>query len=330
MNNFLVAYASAGNGHRTAAKALKESLASVGEPVMLADVLDFSDPVFRRVYSDMYNVVGERSHGVCKAMYRITDRNREESGLVKIIDRVSDKRVHAFSRFVLENNPECVVATHFLPMTSVARLKSKGLYDGLLFSVITDYDLHQMWFSPQVDGYFTATDEIAAKLEKLGVGADRIVASGIPVRRRFLAAAQVKVTRPKLSVLFLASSIADEKALHIIDQLTALGDRVELTVICGRNEDLLKKLQLDGGPEKGLNVYGFVDDIERFFTEADILITKPGGLTVAEALCCALPMILVYPIPFQETRNADFLQKRGAGVYLEEVSRMGALVGKMM
>lgn len=327
MKPVLVSYASAGNGHRTAARAIAEALDDAGRTPILTDALDFADPVFRRVYSDLYHVAGEHSHGVCGAMYRLTDTSRENSSIVKMIDKVSLHRTHPFTRFVTENKPDSVVATHFLPMSAVAKLKNKGIFSGSLFAVITDYDLHNMWFSADVDGYFVATREIERKLIDMGVSEDCIVLSGIPVRKDLLDVEPVrKEGCTSLSVLFLASSIADDKAVQIVHLLRALPERIDLSVICGRNESLFDTLcrKSDNGT-RPLKVFGFVEDIQEHYARTDLLITKPGGLTIAEALCFGIPMLLVHPIPYQETRNAEFVQGNSAGWKISDLRSLGKM-----
>ena len=82
-------YAQAGNGHRAAALALREAL---GEPAPLVDVLGFATPWFRLLCSRGYEALGERAHGPCGVLYRATDRLRDESALVRLVDRMRPLR----------------------------------------------------------------------------------------------------------------------------------------------------------------------------------------------------------------------------------------------
>ncbi|MBL3540291.1 glycosyltransferase [Aminivibrio sp.] len=325
----LIAYATAGNGHRSAAAAIAESVHAAGRIGVLVDVLDFCDPVFRLCYSDVYQMAGKHSHGICGAMYRLTDIHPDKSPIVRMIDRISLNRTRPFADFIKKTTPEAFVATHFLPMSIAARMKKHGLYSGPLFAVITDYDLHHLWFSEEVDCYFAGSGEIVNRLTGMGVPPERIVLSGIPVRRKIAEAAH-GMARPagsSLSVLFLASSIADDKAVQIVDLLLSLPGELNLKVICGRNRSLLKTLEKHPLLGKaGFEALGFTEDIHRHYAEADLLVTKPGGLTVAEALCFGLPMIFVYPIPFQETRNAEFIQKQGGGWAVSDLVSLGRMV----
>jgi len=98
----------------------------------MADVLDFTDPVFRLFYSDVYQMAGEHSHGLCGAMYRLTDISPDKSSIVRMIDRISLNRTQPFADFIKKTTPDSFVATHFLPMSIAARMKRHGLYSGPL------------------------------------------------------------------------------------------------------------------------------------------------------------------------------------------------------
>lgn len=326
MKPVFVIYASSGNGHRAAAEAVSQALRDMGKESVTADVLQFADPFFRSVYSDGYHLAGEHSRLFCRAMYRITDRDRSESKIVQLIDRFSVERIARFSRFLGENNPECVVTTHFLPMYAVARQKSRGLYKGELHVVVTDLDLHRMWVCDHVNRYYVSTDEAARKLWMMGVPESCTKVTGIPVKRSFCREPERDPGKgDPLNVLLLGSSIPDGKVLQAVAGILEHVKRVRFTVIAGRNPGLFERLgrqKPETGADQDLTVLPFVRDVASLFASADLLITKPGGLTTAEAACCLLPMLLVDPIPCQETKNAEVLEKAGAGEWVKNIKEL--------
>ncbi|MFP4482245.1 MAG: MGDG synthase family glycosyltransferase [Thermovirgaceae bacterium] len=321
MKPTFVIYASSGNGHRAAAEAVSEALGDMGKESVTADILQFADRIFRSVYSDGYHLAGEHSRPFCRAMYRITDRDRSESRIVQLIDRLSADRVARFSRFLGENSPDCVVATHFLPMYAVARQKARGLYKGELHVVVTDLDLHRMWVCDHVNRYHVPTDDAARKLRMMGVPKLCTKVTGIPVKRAFcIEPERDPENGGPLNVLLLGSSIPDGKVLQAVSGILHRLKRVRLTVIAGRNPglfEILGRQKPETGADQNLMVLPFVRDVAPLFASSDLLITKPGGLTTAEAACCSLPMLLVDPIPCQETKNAEILQNAGAGEWVK-------------
>ena len=104
--------------------------------------------------------------------------------------------------------------------------------------------------------------------------------------------------------------------LDILEGLIETGINLSLTIIAGRNEDLIDQLEGVDIPHRiDFKVLGFVDNLNDYMEEADLMITKPGGLTVSEALCVGVPMIMINTIPKQEINNARYLETNGAGIW---------------
>lgn len=318
MKPLLVAYASTGNGHRSAAKALGEALEKEEAPHFLADVLSFSDPVFRGIYSNLYEILGEHAHGPCKAMYRLTDRPRTGSRFLRFFDNLSKYKVLPFRTFVRDNEPSAAICTHFLPQLVLLAMREGGIFSGPIYTCITDFDLHRMWHCSGVDGYFAASERVRRKLVSLGTPPERIFLTGIPVSERFSRLMPARPRQERINFLFLASSIPDTKVEEMLRVLLASELPLNIRLVAGRNWTLKKRLLSSPiADDPRLEVLGYVNDIESHMSWSDLILTKPGGLTTSEALCMGTPMLLISPIPFQETYNADFLQGEGAGLLCE-------------
>ncbi len=321
MKPFLLPYVTAGNGHRSASMSLKEAFEREDKPCVTVDVLNFSDRVFRMIYSNIYEVIGEHSHSSCGAIYKLTDQDREESHLVKLVDRLSEISLNQFRSFITDNDPPAVICTHFLPQAILAKMKTRGLYSGQVYSCITDFDLHRMWFCHGIDGYFVSNRNIRDKLIHLGVDGEKIEITGIPVNSKFCNLPRKSGPMDsRMRILFSGRSISDKKVFSILEGLNDLELPLDLEIITGRNEALFDRLKdFSSCPPVRINIHGFVDNMDELMTKADLMITKPGGLTISEALCAQLPMILFSPIPFQETKNAIFLDSQGAGCLCEDI-----------
>lgn len=324
-----IVYVTAGNGHRMAARAVREEFDRMGVPNVIMDLLDFSSDLFKWSYSDVYAFVSEHSHLACRMMYDLTDQNREESVMLRFLESITMNQVTKFMRYIAENEPEVILCTHFFPLNVVSRMKKQGLYGGRIYTIITDYGLHRMWLNEYVDRYFIASEWIRTGLLDGGVPAERITMSGIPVMRAY---AGCDGTPPEPSsdgrfrTLFVTSSIPNSLALDIMGSLGRTGVETDLTIVTGRNRDLLRDLErVDIPPNVRLSTYGFVSDLDSFMRRSDLLVTKPGGLTVSEALCTGIPMILVNPIPKQEINNSMYLQENGAGILARSADDVGSI-----
>ena len=324
MRPFLIPYVTAGNGHRTAAMAVREAFQKEGIPSVTVDVLNFADKIFRMIYSNIYEIIGEHSHTSCGAIYRLTDQDREKSSLLQLVDRLSEKSLMQFRDFIKDNEPPAAVCTHFLPQAILCNMKLNGQYDGRIYSCITDFDLHQMWVCQGVDKYFVANELLVNKLRELGVKEDRVCVSGIPVLSKFGTIARKRPSRGnkwRMKLLISASSVADKKILSLLESMNKLDIPLDIDIITGRNDSLYEKISsMVMDPPMALKVHGFVNNMEELMAVSDLMISKPGGLTISEALCAGLPMLLISPIPFQETRNATFVETHGAGLLCRDLT----------
>ncbi len=312
-----------------AAKALQESFDRQHVPNVIMDLLDFSSDLFKWSYSDVYAFVSEHSHLACRIVYDLTNRDREESVVLRLYEKISTENVKKFMRYISENNPGKCICTHFFPLSVLCRMKAEGLYKGKIYTVITDFGLHKMWVNDCVDRYFIPSETVRRGLIVSGVPEEKIIMSGIPVLPKFarLSGKRRNFTEEPLSLLFVTSSIPNALALDILAGISRTGLPLEVTVVTGRNTDLpadLEKLSL--APNITLKILGFVDNLDELMEQASILITKPGGLTVSEALCAAVPMILVNPIPKQETNNTAYLHEKGAGILARTASDVEELL----
>ena len=106
---------------------------------------------------------------------------------------------------------------------------------------------------------------------------------------------------------------------------------VELVVVCGRNENARKKLEKVRSPARHrVKILGFTKQIDELMGVADLLVSKPGGLTTSEALARGTPMVIVNPIPGQESRNSDFLLENGAAIKANTIATLAHKVTSLL
>lgn len=314
-----------------AARAIRESLDRRMVPSVVMDLLDFSSDLFKWSYSDVYAFVSEHSHLACRIMYDLTDKNREESAALRLFEKISTENVKKFMRYIAENEPRKCICTHYFPLNVLSRMKAAGMYSGELYTVITDFGLRRMWVKDHVDRYFISGDRVLKGLLALGVPREKISVTGIPVSRKFASLKREgrNFSKKRLSFLFVASSIPNILALDILAALSRSGHPIDVTVVTGRNKDLMADLEnVTAGGSLTLKVKGFVENLEELMARASVLITKPGGLTVSEALCAGIPMILVNPIPKQETNNSAYLHEKGAGILARTAADVERIVDR--
>lgn len=212
-----------------------------------------------------------------------------------------------------------VVTTHVLPCILAVGLKRRSLVDNV-YGVITDFGAHSLWPIEGVDRYFVATDELRNTLAFRGVKSSTIHATGIPIKKIYQENF-IKPVSSKIRILIVAGGLRGGGYTNFrhfcIDLLEKFNAEEfansELTIVVGNQEQLKKELtKIQKQSKLKLRVLGYVHDMPRLMMENDILITKPGGLIIAEALAVGMCILLSQPGPGQESANTDFLARHGA------------------
>jgi processive 1,2-diacylglycerol beta-glucosyltransferase len=243
---------------------------------------------------------------------------------------VEKLNLKSFLRFLQEEPWDLVINTHFLPAEIIAHLRKEDKLAVPQATVTTDFETHRLWVNQPCDRYFTATEEGALYLNSWGVPAEDIFPTGIPIhpvfsepkdRAECLARQGLKGDRPVILQLAGGFGVGPiEKLFHaILDVDLAL----EIVVVTGRNEKLKTQLQKEKTPPRHhVKVLGFTDQIDELMAVADLVVSKPGGLTTSETLARGAAMVIVNPIPGQESRNSDFLLENGAAIKVNNVATL--------
>lgn len=327
-SRLLIVSASIGGGHVAAARALSEAAHDEGLEPQHIDLLSYTAPGFRRLYRQTYFDLVRTAPDFVDWLGKRLDRRPQEQRTRQ--ERVMARLTQLLSRSLVwqvrQRAPELIVHTHFLP-AAIVRAERYDIPEAV---VVTDYAAHNLWLQPGIKRYFVATHEVAAHLQAVGVGEDRVRVSGIPISPRFGALESKAAARaalglaPERDVLLLMASGLDPLTFKtLLLALTHLRWPLTVLVICGRSRDLVAVAERELLGYSGLlsfTVLGFSEDIPRYMAAADLLLGKPGGLTTSEALAAGLPFAVVSPYPLQEEANANFLLESGVGFRLEPLT----------
>lgn len=330
----LVLSASVGAGHLRAAQAVELAVREVvpQAAVRNLDVLELTNGAFRRLYGKAYLDLVNRAPHVLGYFYDLMDqpsgsgRNRGDSL------RLAVKRLNlrAFIRFLKDGPWDLVINTHFLPAEIIASLRRKGELTVPQVTATTDFETHRLWVNQPCDHYFTATAEGAEYLIYWGIPRETVTVTGIPIHPVFSKPKDRDDCKQRLGisgdrpvVLQLAGGFGVGPVAKLFGALLDVEMPMQLVVIVGRNEAVKAQLEAVAPPERHrVKVLGFTDQIDELMAVADLVVTKPGGLTTSEALARGAVMVIVNPIPGQESRNSDFLLENGAAI---KVNNLGTL-----
>jgi processive 1,2-diacylglycerol beta-glucosyltransferase len=312
----LIVHASAGAGHSKAAEAVFNGIKKhTSHDVRCIDVLDYTNPFYKSLYRKTYMLLISHLSFVWAFFFWLADIRL----LLPIIqlgrrffNHINGRK---FEAFLQQENFDYVITTHFFSTEAVSALKGQKKITSKLICVVTDYDAHSIWLGKHVDRYAVACEYTKKKLNSLGVSDDHIAITGIPVDEKFLVAYERAALRSKLgldpqafTVLIATGSFGIGPIKEIVRQLKGL----QCVVVCGHNQSLCATLSAQQFPH--VKICGFINNMQEYMAAADVLITKPGGLSISEALAVGLPLIFFSAIPGQETNNVRVLKTFGVGV----------------
>jgi processive 1,2-diacylglycerol beta-glucosyltransferase len=338
----LVLSASVGAGHLRAAQAVElalRELAPADAEIRNVDVLSLTNAAFRKIYGEAYLDLVNKAPHVLGFFYDLLDRpRRTKSKRDRLRLAWETLNLRKFCDLIESERWDVVVNTHFLPPEIIRSLKKGGKLKLPQITVVTDFEVHGMWVNDPLDQYCCATDESAAYLKTLGVPPERIAVTGIPIHPVFskprdrasaLKAHGLRGDRPV--ILQLSGGFGVGPIEMLFRSILSIEQPLEVVVVAGRNEKVKAQLQAVDVPTRHrAKVMGFTDKIDELMAAADVVVTKPGGLTSSEVLVRGAAMAIVNPIPGQESRNSDYLLEHGAAIKINNAAtlphKLGALI----
>ena len=298
--------------------ALKET--SPDAVVKNLDVLNLTNAPFRRIYGEAYLDLVNKAPHVLGFFYDHLDKPRKaDSKRDRLRGAVEKLNLSSLCDMLECESWDAIVNTHFLPASIIASMKKKKKIRTPQMTVTTDFETHRLWVNQPCEHFTTATDEGAAYLRHWGVAGQDISVTGIPIHPVF-AKAKPRQRGDRPVVLQLAGGFGVGPIDQIFQGICAVSMPIELIVVAGKNAAAKKKLEVAKAPPRHrVKVLGFTDQMDELMAGADVVVSKPGGLTTSEALARGCAMVVVNPIPGQESRNSDFLLENGAAIKINNL-----------
>ncbi|MGA2064533.1 MAG: glycosyltransferase [Thermoguttaceae bacterium] len=337
----LVLSASVGAGHLRAAEAVEAALRQVAPDAVVKnlDVLELTNAAFRRVYSRTYFELVNKAPHVLGYVYDLLDQppsaRRKADRLRLLVERLNLRR---FSRLLRSESWDVIVNTHFLPAEIIAAMRRRDEIATGQLTVTTDFETHRLWVNQPCEHYFTATEEGAAYLAHWGVPPGQITVSGIPIHPVFSEAKSGRECRAGLGladdrpvILQLAGGFGLGPVEKLFQGLLSMAGPLAVIVVSGRNEELQRRLeQIEVPPRHQVKILGFTTQMDELMAAADVVLSKPGGLTTSEVLARGAALMIANPIPGQEARNSDFLLENGAAIKVNNIATLPYKLAKLL
>lgn len=325
--------AEVGAGHTRTAQAICKVLPqSVLEPeVQIVDFFHYLNPIMRKALVNGYMEMIKTTPAIYRYLY---DRAEERESLLDFNKLLNIASKIKLKKLFNEFNPDIIASTHAFPSGVLSVLKDKGKIKNPIITIITDFTAHPFWIYPNMDAYLVATEEIANLLINRGIPQKRVHITGIPIDPIFMELPSKIEVRKKLNldqslftILIAGGGLGLGPLESIVSQLAVAKLPIQLIVMVGKNKILKEKLeQVVCFSKTPIKIVGYTNNVHELMASSDLLISKPGGLTCAEALSIGLPMVIAEPIPGQEERNSKFIVQSGVGIKLEDSKMVNHLV----
>jgi processive 1,2-diacylglycerol beta-glucosyltransferase len=334
----LFLYLTKHSGHYAAAVAIEQAARRLDEHLesMLLDSFSHANPVLSKVTLKAYLAALKAAPEIWEWMYDNPEFKERTAKIRDLLNRGNSKKLQ---RILDDFQPDIVVCTQAFACGVLASWKQRtGNNRPALVGVLTDFVAHRYWAHEKVDLYIAPNDETKHTLVSQGVPPERVRVHGIPVGDHFNQAADRIAVYKSLGlkpglpmILVMGGSLGLGPMKSVIRKLDKLPQPFNIVAVTGKNEELKERLERRGQrlrhPTK---VFGFVENVHELMDIAEVVVTKPGGITTAECLVKRLPMIIINPIPGQEAKNTEFLLAQDVAVVAEDANDVMLFVDEFL
>lgn len=325
----LLAYASVGSGHEQAARALGEEFHRIGWEESYVDYLDEVPAPMRFVMRDAYLQLLKVLPQAYDAAFRrtVTLDLKDAERTSRMLSNIGYRKLRELA---LERKPDVMIGTNLWPTLALAKVRQHWLQNAVMVNCFTDYVLQTLYMARGVSWQVSANEELTTRF----LAAHRrvhmpIYPFGIPVRTTFALQHSREEARAALGIpqdarlaIVMGGGLGLGHITEVCDLLTAqpLERPVTVVALCGRNLEVQEEVRALAAARSSLHTIqavGWTDRVPMYMQAADLLISKAGGVTLAEAAAVGVPLLIYRPLPGQEAVNVAFLTNHHAAYSAE-------------
>lgn len=323
----LIMSVTAGEGHNSTAKAMRNEFESRGVECEVLDTINYVSPAIATFIAEGYLLITEKAKYAFQIGYELAEKRKnilKDYSPMEILNMIFTDELSAVFQ---GDHFDAVVFTHPFAGMMLNKMKKKYNLDIPTVGILTDFTFHPYWENCTLNDYVVIPDRMLRfQGFRKGFREEQLLPLGIPINPKF----SVKMSKTearralgldfdesKKMILVMGGSMGYGNIAETVRKIDALEIETDfhIYVVCGNNGEARDEVMaLEGDMNHGMTVVGFVDYISTLMDAADCIVTKPGGLTTSESLAKGLPMVIVNPIPGQEQRNTEFLVNKGAAV----------------
>ena len=318
MMKVLLLSCSTGEGHNHCAKAVRQALEAMGHHTDFFDMLHlFGEPGPISIES-LLNRISTKTPNLFGLMYKAGEKV-SALGVTSPVYLVNTNYGRRLCDLINEKEYDTIVCSHLFPMETLTFIRRHYQMKAKCYGILSDYTCIPFLAETDLDGYFLPHEMVRQECERAGIPSDRLIVTGMPVADVFRNCMPKPEAREKLGIpsqakvyLIMTGGIGCGDAISLCDTLLKLPDEdAVICVLAGRNRELLDRLNDKYGARKDVMPVPFTDQVHIYMRAADVLLSKAGGISSAEAAVINVPIVHTMMIPGVETQNAAFFGRFG-------------------
>jgi 1,2-diacylglycerol 3-beta-galactosyltransferase len=334
----LYLFSDTGGGHRSAAAAIMRAVEHLRKDTFSQEMVDVFATCsgFLNVFARLYGPVIKYSPQMWGRLYYWLDDEKK----LETLEKMSRPFIlEELTKLIREKMPSIIVSVHpLINHLTVNAIKQSGMNIPFIVVITDPVTLHRAWITPEVNLGIVATPEAKELAIKYGMPESKIKLIGMPIDPKFFLKDREKQEarkknhlKPKLfTILLMGGGEGAGKMYEIIEELDKQKIKAQLIVIAGRNKSLEQRVKKNVQKfSLPIRVYGFTDQVHEIMAESDLIITKAGPGTIAEAMAMNLPIIITSWLPGQEEGNVEFVVRENVGRVSKDPEKVAEIVKEL-
>ena len=339
----LIFYASYGGGHLNAAKSIESCIIDNYKniDVELIDCMKYVNKTLEKLTTAAYREMAKKIPWAWGKIYS----DSQKGPLAHISSRSNKIMAIKLLKLLREKQPDLIISTHPFGSQMCSYLKRKGKISARIATIMTDFAPHDQWLvgNDFTDFYFVAHDKMKQYLIANDIPRSKIYVSGIPISNRFLMKydkkeilKKYKLSEERQTILFFGGGefgLGKTRTAEIFESFVTSNTNIQIIAVAGRNPKMkaaFEEIVERNNKSDTIKILEFTNEVPELMSIADLVVTKPGGLTTSESLASHLPMIIINPIPGQEEENAEFLESKGIAIWIKKSDNAEEIINDLL
>ena len=338
----LITYATYGSGHKTVANYIYDYLNKHSNyEVKIIDLMDYEN-IIGHISKKMYekNFKSIISGIIFSIIYEVFNTKATTMPYKPVTKSIFKNK--KLKEDIISFKPDLLISTHFFGNIILGMLNKKKLTNAKIISIITDYKSHEMWLKDEksIDAIVVSNDIVKKELVDKKIDSNKIYSYGIPISEKFSYYEKEEIIKNKYQIknnkktflFFAGGSNGSTFSLIYLKRLLEESYDINIIYVCGKNEKIKNKAEkiVKKNNYQNVKIIGFSNEVNNLMNISDVVITKPGGISITEILEMKKPMLLIPGNGGNEIYNARFVCKNGYGLNCKTPRKLAKNVGKLI